>query len=266
MNLGYLKSNLFHNLILRINLINNFIATLAINFTDAIKIIYRDLPDRKFYINNFLEDLRRIVWTCLPIATLTVTASAVVYSIHVAPEFSTHGLSQYLGGVVALSLIREGVPVMASLAIVTQFCTGVTAQIGSMKITEQIDAMKVSKVYPQTYLLVPMLLGGLTGFPILCMICIVIGVFANYVFCNLLINIDSHLFFNSILNVVRIKDIFLALIKTSTFGFFVTLVSYTCGMLTVGGSKAVGSSTRLSVIINFALVVILDYMITALWI
>ena len=258
MNLGYFQ--------VRINLINNFIAALAINFTDAIKIIYRDVPARKIYLDNFLEDLRRIVWTCLPIATLTVSASAIVYSIHVAAQFSTRGLSQYLGGVVALSLIREGVPVMASLAIVTQFCTGITAQIGSMKITEQIDAMKVSKVYPEAYLLVPMLLSGLVGFPILCMICILAGIFVNYIFCNLLINIDFHLFFNSILNVVRVKDIFLAIIKTSVFGFFVTLVSYTCGVLTVGGSKALGSSTRLSVVINFALVVILDYVITALWI
>lgn len=266
MNLDYFKLNPFNDIFTRISSINHFIGTLTLNFLDGVKIIYRDLLSGGIYIENFLEYLRRIVWTCLPISTLTVSASAVVYSIHIAPEASTHGLSVYLGGVTALSLIREGVPVMASLAIVTQFCTGITAQIGSMKITEQLDAMKMSKVYPNAFLLVPMLLAGVVGFPIICLICTFVGLAVNFLFCNLLIGLTSHLYLTSIANAVQFKDIFLALTKTLVFGFFVTLISYTCGVLTVGGSKGVGSSTRLSVVLNFAIVVILDYIITALWI
>ena len=255
-------SSLFTSYLIQIN---NFIATVSSSFIEALRIIFNDLPKGQFYSKNFFENLRKIIWTCLPIATLTVSASSIIYAIHVAPEFSKRGLSVYLGGLVAISLIREGVPVMASLAIVTQFCTGMTAQIGSMKITEQLDAMKIAKVYPAAYLLVPMLLAGLIGFPIVIIICIIIGLAINFFSTNLLINISPTLYLNSILNSVQFKDIFLALAKASIFGFVVTLISFTCGLITVGGSKAVGNSTRLSVVINFALVVILDYLITALW-
>ena len=135
-----------------------------------------------------------------------------------------------------------------------------------MKITEQIDAMKMAQVYPVPYILVPLLLSGLIGFPILIMICILAGIAVNFVISNLLINITLQLYLSSIVNVVCIKDILLSIVKSSMFGFFVNLVSFNCGMLTLGGSKAVGNSIRLSVSLNFALVLILDYIITALWI
>lgn len=249
----------------KLNLISNFISTMTLSFLEAIQIVFGGASRGRVYGVNLLENLRKIVWTCLPIATLTVSASAIVYSIHVAPEFSKRGLNIYLGGIVALALIREGVPVMGALAIVTQFCSGMTAQIGSMKITEQLDAMKLAKVSPCAYLLVPMLLSAVIGFPIVVLICILTSLAINFFSSNLLIDISYSLYSSSIFKAVHMKDIFLAIVKASIFGFFVTLVSYTCGILTVGGAKAVGSSTRLSVVINFALVVILDYIITALW-
>ena len=242
---------------------NYFIAILSLNIVEAFKILFLE---KKLFVENFVENFRKIIWTCLPIATLTVSTSSIVYSIHVAPESSQRGLDIYLGGLVALSLIREGVPVMGSLAVITQYCSGMTAQIGSMKVTEQIDAMKMSRVNPSAYFLLPMILAGLVGFPLVIIICILMGLFVSYISSNLLIDITFNLYSNSILHAIRIKDIAFALTKASIFGFFVTLVSYICGIMTVGGSKAVGNSTRLSVIINFALVIILDYLITALWI
>lgn len=242
--------------------INNFIATLMLSLLDSINIIF---VQRKIYKENFFEDLRRIIWTCLPIATLTVGASSIIYSIHVAPGFAERGLTVYLGGLVALALIRESVPVIGSLAIITQYCSGMTAQIGSMKVTEQLDAMKMAKVNPNAYLLVPMFLAGIVGFPIIVLICIVTSLVINFLTTNLLIEISYSLYINSIYNAVVMKDVILSIVKASLFGFFVTLISYTCGVQTIGGSKAVGNSTRLSVILNFATVVILDYIITALW-
>jgi len=241
---------------------NTFIFNLVLNLQEALKIIF---IVRKIYTENCVEHLRRIIWTCLPIAVLTVCASSIIFAIQVAPTFATRGLTSYLGGGIALALIRECVPVMGSLALVTQYCSGATAQIGSMKITEQLDAMKISKVSPVSYILVPMILAGIVGFPIVIAISIISGVIVNFFATNLLIDITQKLYTSSILHVVQFKDIFLALTKASIFGFFVTLVSYTCGVLTAGGAKAVGNSTRLAVVINFALIIILDYIITALW-
>ena len=249
-------------LISKLIAISNFIAVLSVNLSEAFKLVVKQ---KQIYKENFYEHFRRIVWTCLPIATLTVSASSIVYSIHVAPEFAQRGLSVYLGGIVALALIREGVPVMGTLAIVTQYCSGMTAQIGSMKVTDQLDAMKMIKVYPSAFLLVPMLMAGLVGFPLVIVICILSGLTINFFTSKFLIDISYTLYINSILSAICVKDIFLAIVKASVFGFFVTLISYTCGILTQGGSKAVGNSTRLSVVINFALVIILDYIITALW-
>ena len=246
-----------------INLINNFIATFSLSVSEAVKSAF---IDRKIYVDNFLENLRKITWTCIPISALTVGASSIVSSIHTAPAIASHGGTSYLGGLIALGLIREGVPVMATLAIVTQFCSGKTAEIGSMKITEQLDAMKLAKVSPSSYILFPMLLAGFIGFPVIISICMFFGLIVNFFISNLLIHISQTLYISSIYNSIEINDIMLGLVKASVFGIIVTAISYTCGILTKGGSKAVGSSTRLSVVINFALVVILDYIITALWI
>lgn len=240
----------------------NFIANLILSLTSGFK---QAIFEKKFYKENFIENLRRILWTCLPISILTVGASAIVYTIHVAPGFAERGLTNYLGGLVALSLIREGVPVMGSLAVIAQYCSSVTAQIGSMKVTDQIDAMKVAKVNPSSYLLVPIVLAGYVGFPVIIVICIFTGLFINYLATNFLVNISYNLYVTSILNTVQVKDLWLAMIKASVFGFFVTGISYNCGILTRGGAKEVGSSTRLSVILNFASVIILDYIITTLW-
>ncbi len=246
--------------------INTFIATLALSLIESFMLLVKDFSQiREIFISNFLENLKRIVWSCLPISLLTVSVSAIVYSFHVAPEFNTRGLSVYLGGIVALALIREGAPVMGSLAIITQYCSGKTAEIGSMKITEQLDAMKLAKVNPIAYLLLPMLVSGLVGFPLVIIVCTLVSLVINFIASHLLINISYQLYTTSISGAVIVKDIFLLIIKSSCFGFFSALISYICGVLTVGGSKSVGSSTRLSVVINFALVVILDYIITALW-
>ena len=245
--------------------VNKFISTLILNFNESLKIIFTEVFKGKIYTASLLELLRRIIWNCLPIALLTVSASAFIYSVHVAPEMLSRGLSEYLGGLVALALIREGVPVMSSLAIISQYSTGITAQIGSMKITEQLDAMKILKVLPSAYLLVPMLFAGLIGFPVIAAICVFVGLIVNYISSHLLIDINYNLYFSSVFNSVCMKDIYLCLIKASVFGFVTALISYTIGSLTRGGSKGVGNSTRLSVVINFILVIVLDYLVTALW-
>lgn len=246
----------------KIKYFTKFIHSLIVNFQEAVNIVF---IEKKIYSKNFLEHLRRIIWTCLPIAVLTVSASSIIFAIHIAPTFATRGLTSYLGGGVALALIRECVPVMGSLALVTQYCSGATAQIGSMKITEQLDAMRISKVSPVSYILIPMILAGMIGFPIVIAISIISGIVINFIATNILIDITQKLYTSSISHVVQYDDIFLALIKASVFGFFVTIVSYTCGTLANGGAKAVGDSTRLAVVINFALIITLDYIITALW-
>lgn len=249
----------------KINAVNTFIATISLSLAEVFNALFKGFKHEKFYTDSFLENLKKIIWNSLPIATLTVSASSIIYSIHVAPEFSTRGLNIYLGGIVALALVREGVPVMGSLAIITQYCSGITAQIGSMKVTEQLDAMKLSKVSPALYLLLPMLTAGLIGFPILIVICILVGLFVNFIITTILIQISYNLYTTSILNALVLKDIFLAIIKAASFGLVATLISYVSGILTTGGAKGVGNSTRLSVVLNFAIIIILDYIITVLW-
>ena len=244
---------------------NKFIGILTLSLLEAMRFINKDGLAGHTYIENTLENLRKIVWNALPITTLTISAISIIYSIHIAPDFAVRGLNLYFGGIVALALIREGVPVMGALAIITHYATGITAQIGSMKATEQIDAMKISKVSPVAYLLVPMIIAAVIGFPILISIGIFVGLVVSFISTSILIDLNLTLFTTSILQAIVIKDVFLAIVKAIVFGFVVSLISYTCGITTGYGAKAVGDSTKLSVVINFTLVIILDYLITALW-
>lgn len=244
---------------------NIFISTFVLSLADALSLIIIPSKNRVIFVENFYENLRKLVWDCLPIVTFTIAASSLVFVIHMAPEAEVRGLTAYIGGLVTLSLVRETVPVMGALAIITQYSTGMTAQIGSMKVTEQIDALKLSGVNPTSYLLMPMIFAGVIGVPILSLVALLFSTIVSFLGTYILVDTTAVVYLNSIKYAVVLKDFLLMLLKAIIFGFFIASVSYTNGIITRGGAKAVGTSTRMSVVINFALIIILDYIITALW-
>jgi phospholipid/cholesterol/gamma-HCH transport system permease protein len=177
---------------------------------------------------------------------------------------SKFGATAFTGSAVALSLIRELGPVLTALSVIGRAGSAITAEIGIMRITEQIDALKSMAVNPINYLMVPRVLAGLIAMPLLACIFIVVGIFGGYVVGVGLLGLSSGTFISQMVSAVEDVDVYSGLIKALVFGFIFGWVScykgYTCGFGAVGVNKA----TTQSVVTASVAVLVVDYFLTSI--
>ena len=174
------------------------------------------------------------------------------------------GATAFTGSAVALSLIRELGPVLTALMVIGRAGSAITAAIGIMKITEQIDALKSMAVDPIDYLMVPRFLAGLIAMPFLAGIFILIGIFGGYVVGVGLLGLSSGTFINQMISAVSTLDIYSGFIKALVFGFIFAWVAcykgYTCGF----GATGVNKATTQSVVTASVFVLVTDYFLTTI--
>ena len=174
------------------------------------------------------------------------------------------GATAFTGSAVALSLIRELGPVLTALMVIGRAGSAITAELGIMRITEQIDALRSMAVDPIKYLMGPRILAGLFAVPLLTGWCIVVGIFGGYVVGVGLLGLSSGTFMGEIYGAVTLTDIYSGFIKALVFGFIFGWVScykgYTCGFGAVGVNKA----TTQSVVTASVAVLVVDYFLTSL--
>jgi phospholipid/cholesterol/gamma-HCH transport system permease protein len=201
----------------------------------------------------------------LPIILIGIALGTVI-GIQLTPEFAKNGIESQIGILSALSMTRELMPVIGSLMIATQYGTGLTAELANMKITEQIDALKIFKVSPIGYLVVPRFLSLILFAPLVIWFGALVGIISTYVFSWLVEDISLQGFLRSIQEFLLMKDLLLCLFKASFFGALIVTISSGIGLATEGGAKEVGKATTKSVIINFLTIIISDYIISSIFI
>ncbi|MGI6681253.1 MAG: MlaE family ABC transporter permease [Bdellovibrionota bacterium] len=177
---------------------------------------------------------------------------------------SQFGVAAYTGSMVALSLIRELGPVLTALMVIGRAGSAMTAELGIMRITEQIDALKSMAVDPIKYLISPRLLAGIISVPLLTIIFIVVGIFGGYVVSIGILGLSSGTFIARMQSSVKMVDLYSGFIKSIVFGFIFGWVSayqgYTCGFGAVGVNKA---TTRAVVTASVAILVV-DYFLASI--
>ena len=177
---------------------------------------------------------------------------------------SKFGATAFTGSMVALSLIRELGPVLTALMVIGRAGSAITAEIGIMRITEQIDALRSMAVDPIRYLMVPRFIAGMIAVPLLTCMFIVIGIFGGYLVGVGLLNLSSGTFMSQMISAVDNTDVISGVVKSIVFGFIFGWVScykgYTCGFGAVGVNKA----TTQSVVIASSAVLITDYFLTSI--
>ena len=177
---------------------------------------------------------------------------------------SQFGATAYIGSMVALSLIRELGPVLTALMVIGRAGSAMTAEIGIMRITEQIDALRSMAVDPTRYLMAPRVLAGIIAMPLLTCIFDVVGIFGGYVVSVGLLGLSGGTFMGRMIAAVDMLDITSGLIKAIVFGFIFGWVScykgYTCGFGSVGVNKA----TTGSVVTSSVAVLVVDYFLTTI--
>lgn len=235
-----------------------FIGQCTINFFESFKYIFSG----NLSIKNTIIQAASIGYDSLGIALTIAFVAGAVLSLQVAQQFVMSGAEAYVGGMVSLALIREMAPIFASLAIGARAGTAIAAEIGNMKVTEQIDAMKTLKVNPIAYLLVPRMLAGALIVPAVTIMAEIVGIIGGMWVANLSINLHPHRYLNSVWLYTNTSDIRISLIKAFVFGILVTLICSTHGLNTQGGAKEVGQATTKAAVWTMITILIADYLLT----
>lgn len=222
----------------------------------------RRLFRRPFEGNETLSQMAFIGVHSVPIVALTTFASGAVLSLYLAPLLRQSGAGELLGGVIGLTVGRELAPVIAGIMVAARCGSAMAAQIGSMAVTEQIDALRALAVNPYSYLLVPRVLAGVLMLPILGLI----GAYSAGTGALLVASthgIPASQFMRSLEVFTEPWDFIGGVIKTMFFGLIIAIVSCQQGLRTTGGAVGVGRATTGAVVISMVLIYVANYFIAA---
>jgi phospholipid/cholesterol/gamma-HCH transport system permease protein len=197
------------------------------------------------------------------IVILTGAFTGMVLTLQTYYGMETFGATALLGPTVALALIRELGPVISALMITGRAGSALAAEIGIMRISEQIDAMEVMALNPFRYLIVPNLLAGIISFPLLASIFNTAGIFGGYVVAVQILGVSEGGFFGEMVNYLNIKDIRIGLYKSLSFGLIVTWISCYKGFNTSYGAEGVSKATTEAVVTSSVLILVWDYFLTS---
>lgn len=213
-------------------------------------------------LHKILFHANRIGVDSLIIVVLTGSFTGMVFALQSYIGFQRVGGEQFIGAVVALGMIRELGPVLTGLMVTGRAGSAIAAEIGTMQISEQIDALKTLRINPFNYLVVPRIIAGITILPGLTIFSMICGIVGGYFICTQILGLSSEDYLNSIKAYVELKDITGGLIKASAFGFILTWVGTYKGFYTTGGARGVGISTTQAVVTSSIIILISNYFLT----
>ncbi|MEE2695166.1 MAG: ABC transporter permease [Pseudomonadota bacterium] len=228
-------------------------------FLDCVKFSITE----KFYFQIFLKQFVKIGFNSLPVVGLTSIFTGMVLALQSYTGFSRFSAESAIPNVVVLSITRELAPVLAGLMVAGRSGAAIAAEIGTMKVTEQIDALKTLSTNPYNYLIIPRILAGIISLPMLVFIGDIIGVLGGYLICTGLLNFNPTVYLQNTFNFVQFIDVFSGLVKASVFGFLITFMGCYHGFNAKGGAQGVGQSTTYSVVSSSILILLMNYIITS---
>ena len=210
---------------------------------------------------NMITQAAAISYDSLPISMIICFIAAAVIAIQVSKQFLMSGADTYIGGTIAIVIIREIAPGFAALAIGARAGTSISAEISNMKVTSQVDAMKTLNVEPVGYYFTPRIVAGALTVPFVVIIAGVVGIVGGLLVSWLTIGLHPNRYINSVWLWLNTRDIYICLFKASIFGALVALVCATQGYLTKGGAKEVGISTTQAAIKSTVYLLVADLLI-----
>lgn len=222
------------------------------------------MTTKRLKISKLMAQMETVGVDSFAISVLTGVFAGAVLTLQTYDAFTKFGSEHMIGFIVAISLTRELGPVLTGLMVTGRSGSGIAAEIGTMRITEQIDALETLNINVFQYLIVPRVLAGVIILPFLTMFAMFFGIAGGYVVYVYLFGLNSVDFIEGIKNMLELSDITGGLIKSSIFGFILTSIGSFVGYKTHGGAKGVGISTTQSVVISSILILISNYFLAAI--
>lgn len=216
----------------------------------------------KIHRRNTLEQMVVAGPSSLGIALITAGFIGAVFTIQVTREFINFGATSAVGGVLALALSRELAPVLTAVVLAGRVGSAFAAELGTMQVTEQIDALYVLKTDPIDYLVIPRVLACCLMLPILTIFSFVLGMVGGTLVAVTLYDIPQSLFLNSAQNFLNIWDLCSAAVKAVVFGALIAVIGCSWGLTTTGGAKGVGQSTTTAVVTSLLSIFISNFFLS----
>jgi phospholipid/cholesterol/gamma-HCH transport system permease protein len=201
---------------------------------------------------------RRIGVDSLPVALFIAAFTGVVLAVQASYTFTGTVPLYVVGTVVGKTMMLELGPVLAGLALAGRVGASVAAELGTMKVTEQVDALETLAYDPHSYLVVPRVLAGTVMVPIVVALGIAVGIVTGWLTSLWLLDLSTPEFVKGLKLLYRFKDTWFGLFKSATFGFTITLVGCAVGLATYGGAEGVGRSTTRAVVLSAVFILVLD--------
>ncbi len=212
---------------------------------------------------RIIQQMHFIGVRSLLVIVLTGLFTGMVLALQGYYTLSQYGSEGFLGSAVALSLLTELGPVLSALMVTGRAGSALAAEIGIMRITEQIDALEVMALHPMRYLVVPNVLAGLIVLPLLASIFAVVGIYGGYLVGVKLLGISSGTYFQDMIDTVTMSDITIGIYKTLTFGFLIALISCFKGYNAGYGAAGVSRATTEAVVFASVTTLVMDYVLNA---
>ena len=228
-------------------------------FFEGVRSIFR----RPFRVQMLLKQIEFIGVNSSFIIVLTGLFTGAVLALQSGKTLRLLNGEGATGSLVALSLLRELGPVMTGLMVAARCGSAMAAEIGTMKVTQQIDALKVMSVDPVSYLIAPRLLATTLIMPFLNLIFCMMGLFGSYLVAIGILNINEAIYFDKIQQYVGSDDLWNGMVKSVFFGMIVSTVGCRMGYVTSGGAEGVGRATTQAVVIASVSILVADYFLTA---
>lgn len=238
---------------------------MGLRTVQVIKLVFANLFKRDMNWKQVIEQCSRFAVDSLPITLSIVGMCSIIISMQVAPEMVKQGGEKFVGMLMGVVMTREMGAIMSGFAIISMIGSAFASEIATMRVTEQIDALKVLKVNPVNYLFVPRVVAGFIMMPVVVTIASTFGLICAGVAAYLSANVSKLNYISSLWQGLFLKDITVALGKSACFGAAIAIISCTCGYLAYGGAKGVGIATTKAVVWSFVAICIIDYIFATIF-
>ncbi len=219
---------------------------------------------RPFDARNLLKQVEYVGVKSVPVVLITGAFTGMVLALQSYTGFKRFNAEAFVGTVVALSMTRELGPVLSGLMVSGRVGSAMAAELGTMQVTEQIDALYTLAINPIHYLVVPRFLAALIIMPILTAFADAIGIFGGYLISVTLLGTNPTVYLRRTYDYLGLEDIYIGLLKAAIFGMIIATIGCYQGINARGGAEGVGKATTNAVVIASLLILIANYFVTAL--
>lgn len=237
------------------------VGEVAIFALHALALLARPPFHWRLALRHFVE----IAYFSLPVVALTAVFTGMVLALQSYTGFARFNAEGAVANVVVLSITRELGPVLAGLMVAGRIGAAFAAELGTMRVTDQIDALTTLSTNPVQYLVTPRLVAGILALPLLVLVADILGVMGGWLIGTAKLGFTSAAYLRASFDFLQFMDVFSGLVKAAVFGFVIALMGCWCGYNSRGGAQGVGAATTAAVVSSSILILALDYILTEMF-